>query len=1052
MSDPVVTQLSPASLFISWSSVPNARTYTLERFYDEDQVWEIVASTFKETSLVLVIDQEDSFRFRVAANDGNPNRAYSCETIFTSKVEESLALFAPKITEVSSQILSFTWDAFGDESFSYELQVFQKGDWEVQAVIGASGGSTEKYLAPKLVALDYGTPQFYKIVRGEIESASTIFSMSSVLSASGFDPSAVVVEEFSPVNATSFSAPLFQATGHEESTMLGGIENAITLVRYNIPQPFDECKFLYAKLRWTSEYLAGIDHLALNGAFIRVYSDITSWTETSLVPPSITETSSYLSNTQITINEHENTLEVPLDRMVSTNSKFIETLDQWAKGEENNGLMIRLETPGAPASLLLDVLPKLIVALEPLEYSTTKRTGAVAVESAAGIGCQLCDSPAALCNSDAEWNSKIPLSEFGIAIPEDEILYQVNVTILGSFEVLQQERFSLGLGDALIVDLIFTEVSDSIQCYNTCTSHTFTSPIYPPQSSSNGWPAFDNSDMLFLFYSGKLCASEITVTTESYKDLANQFCAPSTTSTPTPTPAISFSPRSISPPISLTPSPTPSVTVSDSSSVSQSSSISMSATASKSSGASDSPSNTRTPSISVSESPSPSSSISESSSASASSAESPTPSISITSSSSPSASVTPSRSISQSPSSSQSQSFSSSASLSFSATSSESESPSSSISESPTVSNSATSSPSMTGSRSSSPSITPTKTSSISLSPSHSSSASNSASTVPTKSPSHTSSKSGTASTSREVSQSSAPTGSSSVSPPPSLSITTSISVTISISLTSTPTPSSTATSIPTKILVGEDPSSTPSLLPSSLPVVTVSASISSSATPIPVQGTIVPVSGNENVIVNGSGASVGSVDFTDNIEGVFAVVTNPTVLPESVRGQRVESTVFDISLFTADGNPVPLESEVEICLEVKGKEFNKDDYCLGFIDEEQKPPVWVCQDSCLRKGRDQQLCGTTDHFTSFALLLGGGSNGGCGVGDSEDFIFDTQWKDYLLIAVVSVAIIACLLIAAVLLSLLPCGQRLIHGTEGQRVRQLPRSSDAHTALLVDAV
>ena len=50
---------------------------------------------------------------------------------------------------------------------------------------------------------------------------------------------------------------------------------------------------------------------------------------------------------------------------------------------------------------------------------------------------------------------------------------------------------------------------------------------------------------------------------------------------------------------------------------------------------------------------------------------------------------------------------------------------------------------------------------------------------------------------------------------------------------------------------------------------------------------------------------------------------------------------------------------------------------CLAFFDEGDSK--WKCQDPCLKQKGDE-LCGKTDHFTSFAILLTGGrSDAECG-------------------------------------------------------------------------
>jgi hypothetical protein len=50
------------------------------------------------------------------------------------------------------------------------------------------------------------------------------------------------------------------------------------------------------------------------------------------------------------------------------------------------------------------------------------------------------------------------------------------------------------------------------------------------------------------------------------------------------------------------------------------------------------------------------------------------------------------------------------------------------------------------------------------------------------------------------------------------------------------------------------------------------------------------------------------------------------------------------------------------------------DGACLGFIDESVSPPAWRCEDPCLSKDNRGQWCGTTSHFTNFAILLSGGA------------------------------------------------------------------------------
>jgi hypothetical protein len=67
--------------------------------------------------------------------------------------------------------------------------------------------------------------------------------------------------------------------------------------------------------------------------------------------------------------------------------------------------------------------------------------------------------------------------------------------------------------------------------------------------------------------------------------------------------------------------------------------------------------------------------------------------------------------------------------------------------------------------------------------------------------------------------------------------------------------------------------------------------------------------------------------------------------------------------------------TQVSICFKLQTDQV--DDLCLAYIDESVSPPKWRCEDSCLEQvGRDQ-VCGKTDHFTNFAILLGGRGDGG---------------------------------------------------------------------------
>jgi hypothetical protein len=60
----------------------------------------------------------------------------------------------------------------------------------------------------------------------------------------------------------------------------------------------------------------------------------------------------------------------------------------------------------------------------------------------------------------------------------------------------------------------------------------------------------------------------------------------------------------------------------------------------------------------------------------------------------------------------------------------------------------------------------------------------------------------------------------------------------------------------------------------------------------------------------------------------------------------------------------------------------------LGFYNNENE---WKCVDECLEVS-EGQLCGETDHFTSFAILLGGNGNNDKCNSDSQIVIQYLTW------------------------------------------------------------
>ena len=150
----------------------------------------------------------------------------------------------------------------------------------------------------------------------------------------------------------------------------------------------------------------------------------------------------------------------------------------------------------------------------------------------------------------------------------------------------------------------------------------------------------------------------------------------------------------------------------------------------------------------------------------------------------------------------------------------------------------------------------------------------------------------------------------------------------------------------------------------------------------------------------------------------------------EVVMNNAVLSDIaFDISL--AQGE-FPLS--VEFCIPV-GRQVDKEDACLGFWDESKSPPEWRCEDRCLKKKNDRTLCGKTEHFTNFAILLSGIDNP-CG---SDNYVTGSLKGDMLLIWLL---IGLFILIWALLMVF--CRNKAIRsffvGQESERIRTLRES------------
>jgi len=120
-------------------------------------------------------------------------------------------------------------------------------------------------------------------------------------------------------------------------------------------------------------------------------------------------------------------------------------------------------------------------------------------------------------------------------------------------------------------------------------------------------------------------------------------------------------------------------------------------------------------------------------------------------------------------------------------------------------------------------------------------------------------------------------------------------------------------------------------------------------------------------------------------------VIVSPPdpVAVQAINAKDLKYVVINISL------KVPLtkgQFSADVCLNVNQNE-DISELCLGFYDEQTGE--WKCEDECLEEQRRSsgmiEVCGQTNHFTNFAVLLSGAGGGNpCG---SSYLYFTGDWR-----------------------------------------------------------
>jgi len=177
----------------------------------------------------------------------------------------------------------------------------------------------------------------------------------------------------------------------------------------------------------------------------------------------------------------------------------------------------------------------------------------------------------------------------------------------------------------------------------------------------------------------------------------------------------------------------------------------------------------------------------------------------------------------------------------------------------------------------------------------------------------------------------------------------------------------------------------------------------SSTATPIRSPASSkVDLAGNPGTIsIPLDGGDGISVDIPDTVRDRLPPGTLLNIdLVEYPTDGNLGSAVVDLTLTDSQGQTISFAGKIELCFSLTGAaaEFG----CLGYYDEECDE--WVCEDRSLRD-KQGKVCGSTGHFTSFALLIGTNLYSACGEGAPVDQVIAYLSVGLAVVAIVIVSI-----------------------------------------------
>jgi len=146
----------------------------------------------------------------------------------------------------------------------------------------------------------------------------------------------------------------------------------------------------------------------------------------------------------------------------------------------------------------------------------------------------------------------------------------------------------------------------------------------------------------------------------------------------------------------------------------------------------------------------------------------------------------------------------------------------------------------------------------------------------------------------------------------------------------------------------------------------------------------------------------------------------------------RLGSLAIDVTLTNGISQ---LASPAQVCFSIKpGTSYHS--ACLGYIDSSGR---WQCEDKCPSMSNSTQICGSTSHFTNFAVLLSGGGGRQC------NSYITGSWRGDLGLAASVAGFVIVVGVVVLAFGYTQTGRRFISGREGVRasMRKLGARNDS---------